>query len=912
MVSSIKGAFILISGKNLLKFSLLLFVITFTAIFALYLSMRNELPDINSLKNIQWQTPMQIYSSDGLLISQFGEKKRIPLTYEDTPKKLIDALLATEDDRFYLHFGVDPIGIGRAIFGKLTGQNKGGASTITMQVARNFFLTREVTYTRKIREIFLSFHIESLLTKNEILMLYINKIELGHRAFGFGAAAQVYYGKDINALNLAQIAVLAGLPKAPSMLNPIRSPTRAKARRAVVLKRMLVSDYITQDDYDIAKAAEITGKHHGAKIALPAPYIAEMANQKMIELYGKELAYTSGFKVFTTVSEKLQVAAQQALKDNLINYDQRHGYRGALFSLRPALTELTPGTSEINNPTNTGPALNNKEIDQPLTHLEMITALRQVNHYQNMVPAVVLSVNEFSAKIMLANQNTATIHWADMAWARAYISDQKQESPPKTADEILTVADVILVEKNHDDTYRLSQLPQASAAIVSLSTDNGAIQAAVGGFSFKQSQFNRVTQAKRQVGSNIKPFIYSAALEHDFTLASLVNDAPINQWDKSSGFTWRPKNSPEKYAAPMRIRLALAQSKNVVAVRLLKSVGLDNIINHLAAFGFARDELPRSESLALGSASLTPLEVAKGFASFANGGFLIAPYLIERIESAEGEIIYQANPVRACDPCVDKSAVGIINDEIANSEIANMAINNGEGFFDPESVRLENISRSNGVGLADPENISEQNSSSQTADPIYSAPRAISEQNAFLITEALTSVIWDADWSGADGWQGTGWRARTLKRRDLAGKTGTTNEAKDAWFSGYNRRIVTTSWIGFDDPSRNLGRTSYNNNLSRDQNQITGKEFGAKSAQPAWIDLMRVALTDLPFEAFQPPTEIVSVRIDKSTGKLTNKTDKSSRFEYFRQDSIPSEYINQDDSADIFMSEETEKEEELF
>lgn len=859
------------SVKNLIKISFLLLILTFLSAFALYLNMRSELPNVNSLKNIQWQTPMKIYSKNGLLISQFGEKKRIPLTYEETPKKLIDALLATEDDRFYLHFGVDPIGMGRAVLGKLMGQDKGGASTITMQVARNFFLTREVTYSRKIREIFLSFHIESLLTKDEILMLYINKIELGHRAFGFGAAAQVYYGKNIDELNLAQIAVLAGLPKAPSTLNPIRSPKRARNRRAVVLKRMLVSGYITKNDYNIAKSVKITGKRHGAEIALSAPYVAEMAHKKMIEIYGQEQAYTSGFKVFTTISKKLQTAAQQALKNNLINYDQRHGYRGALTSLRPEFKEEK--LNKINSKTISDTTAHSIEVkpQQPITALEVADSLSQVNYYQNLVPAVIIKVNELSAEIMLGDKQTATISWSGMSWARAYISDQKQEKAPKFANEILTYGDIVLVEKNNDATYRLSQLPQASAAIVSISPDNGAIKAAVGGFSFKQSQFNRVTQAKRQVGSNIKPFVYSAALEHGFTLASLVNDAPINQWDKSSGIAWRPKNSPPKYAGPIRVRLALAQSKNVVAVRLLKSVGLDNIINHLSSFGFAPDELPRSESLALGSASLTPLEVATGFASFANGGFLIEPYLIERIEDSNGETVYQANPVQACDPCISE-------------------LQTDYNYFD--------------VNLA----ADETNIESIADKEIHSAPRAISAQNAFLITEALTSVIWDADWSGSDGWQGTGWRARVLKRRDLAGKTGTTNEAKDAWFSGFSRRLVTTSWIGFDDPSRNLGRSVYNNNLNK--NQITGKEFGARSAQPAWIDFMRVALTDLAVEAFQPPAEIVSVRIDKATGKLTTKTDKSSRFEYFRLNNSPSEYLNKDDSGDIFTGSNTEKEEE--
>ena len=840
--------------------------------------MRSELPSVESLKDLHWQTPLQIYSRDGLLISQFGEKKRTPLTIEQVPQQLIDALLATEDDRFYMHFGVDPIGMGRAVAGKLMGQDKGGASTITMQVARNFFLTREVTYTRKIREIFLSFHIESLLSKDEILMLYINKIPLGHRSFGFGAAAQVYYGKNINELTLAQIAVLAGLPKAPSTINPIRSPKRAKARRSVVLNRMLANGYISEQQYQIAKSAEITGKRHGAEIELNAPYVAEMAHQEVLERYGKEKAYSEGYKVFTTVTSKLQVAAEKALVNNLLNYDQRHGYRGPLTSLRPQLKT----------------ASNKTTLDQELslTQAEVNKALSLQSNYQMLTPAVVTNVLDKSVTLQLRNKIPATINWQGLSWARPYINDQKQGRPPKKADDILKFGDVILVTKMPDNNYRLAQLPTASAAIVSLSPDDGAIKAAVGGFSFKHSEFNRVTQAKRQVGSNIKPFIYSAALENGFTLASLVNDAPINQWDKSSGVVWRPKNSPETYVGPLRVRLALAQSKNVIAVRLLKSIGVPETIKHLSTFGFNAADLPRNESLALGSASLTPLEVATGFATFANGGFLVEPYLIERIENSDGEVLYQANPALACDPCAEANKL--------ETQALSFASVDTDSFFNDFS-QTESESESE----------SPDNTEADSVIKTKQATRVISPQNAYLITQALNSAIWGADWAAKHGWQGTGWRARTLKRKDIAGKTGTTNEAKDAWFSGFSRRIVTTSWIGFDDPRHMLGRTVYNNNLGK--NQTTGNEFGAKSAQPAWIDFMSVALADVDVEAFQPPVDIVSVRIDKETGKLTTKTDKSSQFEYFRLGNVPTDYVTEDNTREILSGGQVEtEEEELF
>ncbi len=827
-----------------------------------YIAIKDQLPSVQSLKDIEWQTPMQIYSKDGKLMNQFGEKKRIPLSLDEMPQQLIQAILATEDDRFYLHFGVDPIGMTRAIWGQLIGQNKGGASTITMQVARNFFLTREQTYIRKLREIFTSFHIESLLTKDEILELYMNKIELGHRAFGFGAAAQVYYNKDVKELNLAQIAVLAGLPKAPSTLNPISSPTRAKQRRAVVLQRMLVSGYITEQQYQEANNAPITAEKYGAEIELDAPYVAEMAHQEMIDRYGKELAYTGGFKVYTTVTSTLQKAAQQALRQNLFAYDQRHGYRGPIKSLRPSASALNQSLEEKNV--------------TPLTSFEIEEALTQLITYQPLELAVVTRIGQTDVEITLKDGKTAIIDWAGLAWAREYINDEKQGPAPSTAEEILHYGDVIYVLASESGQYQLAQLPQVSSALVSISPDNGAIEALVGGFSFYQSQFNRVTQAKRQVGSNIKPFLYSAALDHGFTLASLVNDVPINQWDRSSGTVWRPKNSPPQYSGEVRVKRALAQSKNVVAVRLFREVGMDNVIPHIASFGFPLEDLPRNESLALGSAALTPLEVVTGFATFANGGFLVKPYFIEKIENSFGEIVYQANPTLACNPCDEET----------------MAEKNTNSLLDDvNEVSIEND------GVSD-------------ALPVNQAERVISEQNAFLITEALNEAIWGADWSISPGWQGTGFRARSLKRRDIAGKTGTTNEAKDAWFSGYSRRLVTTSWIGFDDHSRNLGKTSRNKNLSGEQ--IFGKEFGAKSAQPAWISFMKEALADIPNEPFDVPADIVSIRIDKKTGKLTNKTDKSSMFEYFISGTEPQEYITTDISNEIFEHNNDNSIKEIF
>jgi penicillin-binding protein 1A len=858
------------SIKNLLKLALIAFLLGVIALTGLYFSLKDELPSVETLKNVQWQTPMRVYSADGELISQFGEKKRIPLTLEQVPQQLINALLATEDDRFYLHFGIDPIGLGRAILGQITGQNRGGASTITMQVARNFFLSREQTYIRKLKEIFIALHIEKLLTKDEILMLYINKIELGHRAFGFGAAAQVYYGKDVSELTLPEMAMLAGLPKAPSTLNPITNPAKAKQRRAVVLYRMLKQGYITQLEFQQAVDAPITASKHGAEISLHAPYIAEMVRKTMVERYGLERAYTEGFNVYTTVTSKLQRAAEQALKTNLYRYDQRHGYRGPIKQLLPdtPANDSRTHTTDI-TASSTEQQIDSRAIDNSSAFIaqnpifqtnDIIYALASVISYDTLQPAFVRSITATSADISLLSTDQtslidAIIPWDNMKWARRFISDDQQDIAPSSPSDVLAVGDIVYVKTtNNPLVYQLSQLPEVSSALVALSPDDGAIEALVGGFSFKLSEYNRAIQAKRQVGSNIKPFIYSAAIDHGFTLASLINDAPINQWDRKSGIAWRPKNSPPIYVGPLRMRLGLAQSKNVISVRLLRKVGLNNVINHLSLFGFPPDELPRNESLALGSASFTPLEVATGFAVFANGGFLIKPYLIQRITDGNNNIVFQARPTLACDPC--------------------------------QTV----------MSLTDNNSVTESTADEQPT--INQAQRAISAENAFLITQAMNSVIWGADWSVKPGWQGTGFRARVLKRRDIAGKTGTTNEAKDAWFSGFSRRIVATSWIGFDDHRRNLGKTSYNPNLGK--NQIIGKEFGAKSAQPAWIDFMRTALQDLPVEPFIQPDNIISVRIDKATGKLATKTDNTTTFEYFIKGTEPTEYATKDHSDEIF------------
>ncbi len=827
------------------------------AIVAAYFYVLPDLPDVTTLKTVKLQTPLRIYSSDGKLISQFGEKRRIPLKLEDIPKPLLQAFIATEDARFYEHKGIDPIGIIRAASVMLaTGEKKQGASTITMQVARNFFLTRDKTIIRKVKEIFISIHIEQLLTKDEILELYVNRIYLGQRAYGVGAAAQVYYGKEVGELTLAEMAVIAGLPKAPSTLNPITSKTRAKARRNVVLMRMNEVGYINSAEYQAALDSPITAKYHGAVIDLYAPYISEMARDYLVEKLGEEEAYTGGYDIYTTVDSKLQLDAQKALRNNVYAYDERHGYRGRVKELW------------------TTTALEAEEIT---------AKLKQTGAFQGMQPAAVMTVDEQTATVMTAKGETIELPWDGIKWARRFITNKRQGKAPKLATDVLKPGEQVWI-RNNGSFWQLSQVPLVASALVSLDPHDGAIRTLVGGFSFYTSQYNRVTQAKRQLGSNIKPFIYSAAMEKGYTLATLINNAPINKPDTRQGTAWRPKNSPDVYGGPTRLRVGLAQSINVMSVRAMRYAGLDATIAELVKFGFDPADLPRNESIALGSPSVTPLQVVTAFSVFANGGFLVEPYFIERVETANGAIVEQANPTLACKPAVAEPLM--TSDDPFAAMAHELQANNSEQDLQADDALI-----------------------CGDANSRY-APQIISEQTAFLITEALKSVIWGGgDWSKGTGWNGTAWRAaRVVKRRDIAGKTGTTNESRDTWFSGFNPKLATTVWVGFDDHSQELGRTSWNANGAKDQ--ISLAEAGAKTAGPGWNEFMKDALAGTPEIPMSPPEGIVSARIDLATGKLTRKTDHTSKFEYFISGTEPTEYVtDQEDNSDIFIDK---AEEDLF
>ncbi|WP_137168293.1 penicillin-binding protein 1A [Salinimonas lutimaris] len=856
------------------------------AVVGLYFYIKPDLPSVTVLKDVRLQTPMRIFTQDGKLISQYGVKRRIPVKLEDVPQEMIDAILATEDSRFYEHHGIDPIGMGRAVLSLvLTGEKRQGASTLTMQLARGFFLTREKTYIRKIKEIFIAWHMEQELSKQEILELYLNKVELGHRSFGVGAAAQVYYGKSLSELTLAQIATIAGLPKAPSALNPISGPERSVERRRVVLLRMLDEELISRAQFDEAVAAPVTARKHGAEIEVHAPYLADLIYSEMVEMYGKEEAETGGYEVYATANSKIQTDAQQAVVRNLHDYDERHGYRGPLGYLwnAPEDTELAP-LSDVPDPVSAQRA--------DWSEQAILKALESVQRLSPLVPAVVLQVHEQSIDVLDADGQQHTIDWANLDWARPYITDSRQGEDPKQASDITSAGAVIYI-RQQDEQWRFAQLPEVSGALIALDPHNGAAQAVIGGYSYYQSQFNRATQAKRQVGSNIKPFIYSAALDAGYTVASIMNDAPINQWNSATGVAWRPKNSPAEYDGPIRMRVALGKSKNVVSVRLLRGVGLYKTAEYLERFGFQRDEIPRDETLALGSGSHTPLEVARGMSSFANGGYLIQPHFIDRVENEYGKVLWQAEPVWACDPCNRKQA--------------------NTSKLDDKEAQLAAIL---GTDVAAGEDAEQQ-----VKRP---APRVISEQNAFLIANMMhTGVQANGSWSNKTYWMGTGWRAKNLlKRDDLSGKTGTTNDSRDAWFTGFNGELVTTAWVGFDDMNRNLGRSTRNQNLINRNpdrfnwigNAMIGSESGSHAAQPAWIYFMQQALADTPESPIQVPDDIVRVRIDRTSGKLTRRTDHTTLFEYFIKGTEPTVYVLDNDVIDPAQEDEanTPEPEEIF
>jgi penicillin-binding protein 1A len=767
-----------------------------------YVYLRPALPDVASLREVQLQVPLRIYSRDGKLIQSIGEQRRIPVRYEQLPKQLVQAFLATEDDRFFRHHGVDWQGILRAAMANLkAGGIRQGASTITMQVARDMFLTPRRDMKRKMSEIYISLLMEAEFTKEEIFALYVNKIFLGQRAYGVGAAAEVYFGKTLDQLSLAETATLAGIPTAPSMVNPVASAEAAKVRRAHVLGRMLELNYITQAEYDEARNSPMESKLHGASIEVDAPYLAEMVRNDMQSKYG-DAVYTAGYKVFTTLDSRLQAAATVALRTGLLEYDMRHGYRGA--TVKVDMSKLTT------------PA----QLDAQLDEFPIIGGLK---------PAIVEKVEERSARIYVKDLGVVTLPWAKLVWAKRELPDEKTDRTPTQASEILARGDVIYTVGRTAESLLFVQVPEAQSALVSVDPKDGAISALVGGFDFFQSKFNRVTQARRQPGSGFKPFIYAAAFDKGFTPASVVLDAPVIIDEEGKEQAWRPHEDTNQFYGPVRLRDALVHSRNLVSVRLMRAIGGEYARNYVTRFGFDKSQLPDDLTLALGTAELSPLQVAIGYATFANGGFKVSPYYIDRVEDAAGTTIMRADPAIACAQC------GRVPDDPAPRHAAG--------------------------GGAARNALDDAPHDGKTVIPEQKlAPQIIRPQVAYLLADMMADVIK----------RGTGQRARTLGRDDIAGKTGTTSEFHDAWFNGFNGDIVTTVWTGFDQ-DRTLGE----------------HEEGARVSVPTWTYFMHEALAGTAKHGVPIPDGIVSVRISPLTGLLASADNPNGIMEKFIEGNLP-------------------------
>ncbi|RLA02605.1 MAG: hypothetical protein DRQ47_06655 [Gammaproteobacteria bacterium] len=902
------------TAGNLSFFSFFSAILVF---LASYLYVGPQLPAVETLKDIRLQTPMSVFTQDQQLFAQYGEKRRIPVSYTDIPDQLNQALIATEDRRFHFHGGVDAFGMARAVVQLIsTGRKGGGGSTITMQLARNFFLTFDTTFVRKTKEIFLSWKIERALTKEEILTLYWNKIDFSYRAHGVGAAAQVYYGTSVDKLTLPQLAILAGIPKGPTTHNPLANPEKALNRRNHVLRRMHTEGYIDSEVLDTALNTPLTASYHGRRVTARAPFLAEMVRREMIERFGKENAYTKGYKVFTTIDSKLQNISRQSLRTSLVDYDRRHGFRGVEQHFDEVEQLLLPlNSAQLSQDSTTTDIPPTTDIDfQPLDSI-----LNDISVLGDLRPGIVVSLSEKSAQILIkkaqplspVEQRLVTIDWKGLSWARPFITESKRGSRPRTASEILSPGDLIRTYQNSNGQWQLGQLPEVTAAFVALKPNDGAITSLVGGFDFSFNKFNNVVQARRQPGSNIKPFIYSAAFEKGYTAASVVNDAPFTKVDASNENIWRPKNSSGKYKGPTRLRNALKSSTNLVSIRLLNDISPRYAVDFLQNLGFDRSNMSAVNSLALGAANFTPLEVAAGFAIFANGGYRVEPYFINRIEDANGNIVFDAEPLTVCNQCVEmlqqkKNARKQTGD---NNSLLEHASELSQSQKEAEAALFAEMGEEQGnlQPVSQPEEIEQGEAPEQgfvadanqtlillpefPVDETNLAPRVIPQDNVFLINSMMQDVIHRGTASP------TLRRSKSplLKRKDLAGKTGTTNEAKDAWFSGYNGDYVATAWVGYSDYSKGLG----------------SNEFGGKAALPIWQGFMEIALYKKPENDLQQPPGLITAKIDPITGLLAPAGMKGAIFEIFRQRYLPTKFAP-NELTDPFNEETGQDEESIF
>lgn len=779
----VKGiANLLLALMALLLILLLAVPIGFYAM-AMYLA--PTLPSTHEIKAAGFEMPLQIYSNDNQLIGQYGNRMSQPVQYEQIPRQLIDAFLAAEDTSFFEHGGISVKGLGRAITEVVTDDDEQtGGSTITMQVAKNYFLSPERTLNRKLTELFLARKIEQELDKNEILTLYVNKIYLGEGAYGIKAAAKKYYSKSLHNLTLPEMAMLAGLPKAPSKYNPVANPQRALERRNWILGRMLHEGYINQSDYDTAVAAPIGLKRYRVQLDVNMPYLAEMTRYALVSHYGSQVI-NSGWRVRLTVDSQAQINAENAMQKGLINYDRRHGWRGV------------------------------EAHDQPLA---------EFRRFANMYPAKVTQVHARSIVAELADGTSITLPWSSMTWARKYRSANRTGGTPSNAAQLVKVDDIIRVSPNADKTaWQLVQIPAVQGSLVSLDPDTGAVLALVGGFDYNYSKFNRATDGWRQPGSTIKPLIYSAALEKGYHADSMISDSPLKVG------SWEPKNSDGRYYDDMTLRRGLYLSRNLVSIRLLRSVGMTETHALLSQFGLESDKLPTTLSLALGAGQATPLQMATAYATFANGGHRIQPYFIEQIYNYDNQLLFQANPQRACAKCFN-----------AQLNTLNAASKQPANTDQKAQVQKDNDQSTEYDAAPDSDRLQLKTPQYQRATQ---APRILSPYSSYEMADILRDVIQ----------RGTGIRARSMGRSDIGGKTGTTNDNKDAWFAGFHPTNTTVVWLGFDNPS-SLGR----------------HEYGSTAALPVWMDFMGSQLKNTPVQWVSLSNQAKSNKPQRKVIEITN------------------------------------------
>ncbi len=743
----------------------------------------SKLPDEEKIRDIELQVPLKIYTSDLKLIGEFGEKRRTALNFNNIPKHYVNAVLAAEDDSFFDHSGVSYAGLVRSAYRLLTsGRIQGGGSTITMQVAGNYLTSRDVSLFRKIKDIFLAYRLEMTYTKEEIFEFYVNRIFFGNRAYGIAAASEVYYGKPLNELNLAQWAMIAALPKAPSSINPLVNPKRALSRRNWILNRMLNLNFIHVEQFNLAINAPLTATYHGLVSEAEAPYVSESIRRFMIQQYGLD-AYSEGYEVYTSIDSFAQKAANLSVAKGLQEYDRRHGFRKSTN-----INELFPENFlEMNLDDQL------KYISEDLDNFDepslakVINFLEEFTETNRRFPGIVLDV-ENGLKVLIKNGDIVSLPWSEkISWARPYINENRRGAKPKSYKDLLNFGDLVWIQKEAiTGELFLTQIPDVQGSLVSIDPNNGSIKALVGGYDFFLSKFNRAEQSSPLLGSNFKPFLYAAAFSEGFTASTLINDAPIIFEDEALEEKWRPRNASGKFFGPTRLREGLLQSRNLVSVRLLRDLGLEKAISYAQKFGFEKSRLPSDLSLSLGTASMSPLQNAAAYSVFANGGKEIEPYFIERIIDRSGVIVFQREP---------KELKQIIDPRIA-----------------------------------------------------------------FLITDILQEAAI----------RGTARKVSELERRDFAGKTGTTNDAESTWFTGYNNSLVTTVWVGFDQP-KSLGN----------------REFGSSVALPIWLSFTKEIIDRIPKKSVLPPEGLSVIKIDKSTGERADEDTEDSIFEYYLEEYTP-------------------------